>query len=376
MATFILPQSGSGNKNMKCRITFTAGGGSITVTNLEGCRVDGYTTMDDNNGNNIVFVNIGGITQSFVPNTGKYNKISFPANSAWASWGMTPITQGGLNGVVSVIITFQSNTSNIANSRFEATIDAGYPIYTPTLSNINVYNVGDSYASASFSVTNNGNQDPYSPYIELSLSNFGAATQTLYDRNVTFTGLNANRQYFVRGSDANDGGRSYTNVGSFVTPFYTPGLPGASFLSLSQSEATIDSYLKITWTASTPGSTPIAGYRIKLYKNNVEIKVIDTENTNITYTFSETLGQLGYNPGDTIKVGMYSYCRDWAGTQFFSGGGTSSSEVFSSNTIKVVSDKFVYASINGGTFEKYKAYISVNGTDFVEIKKEKFKVIN
>ena len=73
------------------------------------------------------------------------------------------------------------------------------------------------------------------------------------------------------------------------------------------------------------------------------------------------------------SVSIYAYCKDWEGTKHWSGGG--STAIWSSNTITVVSDKYIYVSQNGGGFTRYKMYTSQNGGSFVEVKKEKFKVI-
>ena len=75
-----------------------------------------------------------------------------------------------------------------------------------------------------------------------------------------------------------------------------------------------------------------------------------------------------------LFFGLYSYSKDWDGNKHFNGGGVDSAQVVS-GTITIVSDKYIYVSVNGGTFDKKKMYISVNGGAFVEVKKEKFKTI-
>ena len=110
-----------------------------------------------------------------------------------------------------------------------------------------------------------------------------------------------------------------------------------------------------------------------LYKNNVQIKQIITENTEITYDFG-TFESLNCEVGDTIKLSILSYSVDWQGEKFYSG--TLYEQVYSTNAITIVSDKFIYVSQNGGVFDKKKTYISIDGNDFIEIKKEKFRTIN
>ena len=98
----------------------------------------------------------------------------------------------------------------------------------------------------------------------------------------------------------------------------------------------------------------------------------DTEST----ATSKTINGADYNfaVGDVIRFGLYSYSKDWDGNKHFNGGGVDSAQVVS-GTITIVSDKYIYVSVNGGTFDKKKMYISVNGGAFVEVKKEKFKTI-
>lgn len=246
-------------------------------------------------------------------------------------------------------------------------------IYKPSLSNISISGVDDTSAYVSFSVTNNNGQAPYSPYIDLSLTNFGSVVKSSASRGATFTGLDANRTYYVRGNDANDAGRSYTNVASFTTSYTNPGAPGKPILSYDQTEPIPKAKLTASWLAASAGSTAIAGYRIRLFKNGTEVMEIDTENTGISYTF-DSFESYGFEPGDVAQVGIYSYSKDWAGNKHFNGGGSTSSQIYS-NTLTIISDKFIYASVNGGAFDKYKMYISQDGGSFAEVKKEKFKVI-
>ena len=246
-------------------------------------------------------------------------------------------------------------------------------IYKPSLNNISISSVGDTSAYVSFSVENNNGQAPYSPHIDLSLTDFGSVVESSASRGATFTGLDANRTYYARGNDANDAGRSYTDVASFTTSYTNPGAPGKPVLSYDQTEPIPKAKLTVSWLAASAGSTAIAGYRIKLYKNGTEVTMIDTENTGISYTFN-SFESYGFEPGDVAQVGIYSYSKDWAGNKHFNGGGSSSSQVYS-NTLTIISDKFIYASVNGGVFDKYKMYVSQDGGSFVEVKKEKFRVI-
>lgn len=246
-------------------------------------------------------------------------------------------------------------------------------INAPSVNKPSISSITDTSAKASFSVANNNGQSARNHAIDLSATNFGSTLKTISGTSGTFSGLTPNKTYYARARAANDGGTGYSAVASFTTIFNDPGLPANIVLSYDQSEPIPSANLQATWLAASAGSTPVAGYRLRLYKNNTQIKMIDTENTNISYTFG-TFEELGFVPGDVAKVGIYAYCKDWAGNKHYSGGGTSSSQVYS-NSVTEVSDKYVYVSMNGGAFEKYKMYVSIDGGSFKEHKKEKFKII-
>lgn len=242
----------------------------------------------------------------------------------------------------------------------------------PSLSALSISNVSDTSAYISFNINNTNNGSVSDSYIDLSLSNFGSVVKSIDSRDGTFTGLDPNRTYYVRGSAANAAGRSYTDVSSFTTGFTDPGAPSNLKIAYNKNEPIPTTAYTFSWDAGSAGSKPIAGYRFILYKNNTEILMEDTEST----ATSKTINGADYNfaVGDVIKFGLYSYSKDWDGNKHLNGDGVGSAQVVS-GTITIVSDKYIYVSVNGGTFDKKKMYISVNGGAFVEVKKEKFKTI-
>lgn len=335
-----------------CRWTLYSSGGSV----------DYYTVYN-------LYISING-TVVYNPGTVSWSTKRFPAATGSTS-GSVWIGNGADAKTIYVsfigAVYYDRNTQNGGN------FTMGQYIYKPSLNNISISSVGDTSAYVSFSVANNNGQAPYSPYIDLSLTDFGSVVKSSASREATFTGLDANRTYYARGNDANDAGRSYTNVASFTTSYTNPSAPGKPVLSYDQTEPIPKAKLTASWLAASPGSTPIAGYRIRLYKNGTEITMIDTENASVSYTFN-SFESYGFEPGDVVQVGIYSYSKDWAGTKHFNGEGSSGSQVYS-NTLTIISDKFIYVSVNGGAFDKYKMYVSQDGGSFVEVKKEKFKVI-
>ena len=248
----------------------------------------------------------------------------------------------------------------------------GATISTPSLSGLSISSVSDTSAYISFNINSANNGNVSDSYIDLSLSNFGSVVKSIGSRAGTFTGLEPNRTYYARGNAANEAGRSYTGVSSFTTGFTNPGAPSNLKIAYNKNEPIPTAAYTFSWDAGSAGSKPIAGYRFRLYKNNTEILMEDTEST----ATSKTINGADYNfaVGDVIKFGLYSYSKDWAGNKHFNGGGSGSGQVVS-GTITIVSDKYIYVSVNGGTFDKKKMYVSVNGGAFVEVKKEKFKTI-
>lgn len=242
----------------------------------------------------------------------------------------------------------------------------------PSLSGLSISSVSDTSAYISFNINNTNNGNVSDSYIDLSLSNFGSVVKSISSRAGTFTGLDPNRTYYARGNAANAAGRSYTGVSSFTTGFTDPGAPSNLKIAYNKNEPIPTANYTFSWDAGSAGSKPIAGYRFRLYKNNTEILMEDTEST----ATSKTINGADYNfaVGDVIKFGLYSYSKDWAGNKHFNGGGSGSAQVMS-GTITIVSDKYIYVSVNGATFDKKKMYISVNGGSFIEVKKEKFKTI-
>ena len=242
----------------------------------------------------------------------------------------------------------------------------------PSLSALSISNVSDTSAYISFNINNTNNGSVSDSYIDLSLSNFGSVVKSIDSREGTFSGLEPNRTYYARGNAANAAGRSYTDVSSFTTGFTDPGAPSNLKIAYNKNEPIPTAAYTFSWDAGSAGSKPIAGYRFRLYKNNTEILMEDTEST----ATSKTINGADYNfaVGDVIRFGLYSYSKDWDGNKHFNGGGVDSAQVVS-GTITIVSDKYIYVSVNGGTFDKKKMYISVNGGSFIEVKKEKFKTI-
>lgn len=250
---------------------------------------------------------------------------------------------------------------------------SGTVVVKPSVSAVTISETGDKSTKASFSVTSNGNGSISGSGIQLSETNFGTVLKTISGTSGTFSGLTANKTYYVRAYATNQAGTTYSGVKSFTTGFVNPGAPGKPVITYDFPEPIPRAKPTATWTAASAGSEAVAGYRIRLFKNNVEVDSIDTESTVLSYTFN-SFESYGFEPKDIAKVGIYAYSKDWAGNKHFNGGGNTSSQVFSAD-LEIVSDKYIWISENGSEFIKHKLHVSQNGSEFKEIRKEHFRIL-
>lgn len=81
MATFTVNCDGSSNSfenNGNIRVTYTAGGGSVTITEIEGMRSDSYSSYEDVS--QTIVITIGGVAKTI-----NVTRVRFMANSAYAT---------------------------------------------------------------------------------------------------------------------------------------------------------------------------------------------------------------------------------------------------------------------------------------------------
>lgn len=245
-------------------------------------------------------------------------------------------------------------------------------ITPPSISAVSVSELSDTSAKLSFSVTNANNGSVSGHKIIISESNFGSAFKEISGTSGKITGLESNKTYYARAQASNQAGTGYSAVKAFTTGFTNPGAPSNLKIECSNDEPIINAQYTLKWTAGSAGSKPISGYRLRIYKNDAEYLMVDTESTDTKYVFD--MSKSDFQVGDEFKFGLYSYSKDWNNGKHFNGGGASTSQVFSGK-ILIVSDKYIYVSLNGDAFDKRKMYISINGDSFKEVKKEKFKII-
>ena len=168
----------------------------------------------------------------------------------------------------------------------------------------------------------------------LDIATPGNATRTVYAKSTT------GAKY---GSDA------IATTSLAIKQYVVPNAPGTPVISYKKNRLTIKESWTFTWTAATAAnaSSPIKGYRIRLYKNGSLVKGLavgsgnniicsgsnewlDRETTSCTLTLDPVA--FGFKAGDTVKLGIYAYTRNGSsntGTQLFNGRGDRTAEVYS-----------------------------------------------
>ena len=153
----------------------------------------------------------------------------------------------------------------------------------------------------------------------------------------------------------------------------TPGKPVLSAGSYKNNRLTIKQNWTYTWTAATQANSnsPVKGYRIRIYKNGEKLtgltcstssntigkgsgtaEYVDRESTSCTITFNPVT--LGFLPKDTIKVGIYAYTRNGAGTQLWS------DTHMISDILTVQNAGIVQVKVNN-TWKEGQVWVKVNG---------------
>jgi hypothetical protein len=214
-----------------------------------------------------------------------------------------------------------------------------------------------------------------------SYSNSGLGIKTL----TIATPSNATRTVYAKAtatpSWSGDSAKTST-VSLAVKQYVAPSAPGAPVISYSKSRLTIKENWTFTWPAAVQAnsSSPMKGYRIRLYKNgaNIPIKdasgkvlstirsgstddyIYDTESTGTSIIINPVLHN--FKAGDTVQLGIYSYTRHGLNNdrgQMFNGGGTGAAQVSSSVTT-VRNAGIVHVKPNG-TWVEGQVYVKVNG---------------
>lgn len=166
---------------------------------------------------------------------------------------------------------------------------------------------------------------------------YGYSTTT---RNTAYTsgtavalsidGTTNNRTVYAEATTTGSKGGSTTATGQAdIRQYIGPTPPGTPVISYSKSKLTNKEPWTFTWApaSATNTSSPVVGYRLRLYRNGniingIALKsgskteliksgtepLIDTNSTSCSITILDPT-EFGFVPGDTVKLGIYSYTR-------------------------------------------------------------------
>lgn len=297
MATIVVNCDGSANSfenNGNIRITYTAGNGSITITDIEGMRTDQWHSY--NQAEKSIPVTVGGTKKTLSLS----NWVDFGAYSSYQSWGVTDTTWTGLSGNTTVKVGPSTYWTDAAyyNKTFTTTINAGY-------------------AEQYFDLNGNldgTDQDSISPMGTADVTIGG--TKVLEDGTDYYTLHSVGASYTVNDIKANSG-YTYTGESSYTGTIGSSG-------SAVRLTFTTNSY-SLSYNANGGSSTPQGG----TYKYNTTQKLasaISRANSDsnvtitITYNANNGSGAPGVSTGTAVNTTPYTFSK-WAlnstsGTQY------------------------------------------------------------
>ena len=267
-----------------------------------------------------------------------------------------------------------SGTVNISGGSIAVRLGVGCSQYTEADMSFTDSTLSRTYwsdgSAPSLTITDNGNNTAtMSGYLGSNGSNNGITGSTLY---WTTNGLppNGGTWYTTSESMGTTSGGYYsktinipsncttiwavtycsfsynsTNTGhiSQSVKYYTaPGDPGKPVISYTKTRLTIKEPWTISWDAAQAGNSnsPVAGYRIRLYKNGLPIHIKDSSGTIIStggtgeqedkyYDTGSTACSLVINPidhgllpGDTVKLTIFAYIKTGNNEKWWSGQGS------------------------------------------------------
>lgn len=229
--------------------------------------------------------------------------------------------------------------------------------------------------------TNNTATTTYAWGYSTAYGNSGTGTKSL----TIATAANATRTVYAKATATPSWGGDSAKTASAslaIKQYVAPSAPGTPVISYKKSRLTIKENWTFTWTAATRVNTtsPVKGYRIRLYKNGSPVtgltcstsndiigkgsgtnEYIDRESTSCTVTLSPTA--FGFVPGDTVQLGIYSYTRNGVsntGTQLFNGGGTAEAHVKS--VVSTVRNAGIVRVKPNSTWVEGQVYVKVDGS--------------
>lgn len=177
-------------------------------------------------------------------------------------------------------------------------------------------------------------------------------------------------------------------ISKVIKNYQAPTSPGKPTISWTKSRMTLrENYWTLKWgeSSATNSSSPVVSYRIRLYRKNSEGKFVSIPIINGDgETVSTKLGatdhpydrdvsrgtsmklygaKCGLKAGDTIQVGIYAKALNGAGSNLWSGGGTTESR---SASYTVQNTGIVHVNVDGTNWKEGQVWVNVDGTNWKE----------
>ena len=301
MATFVSNCDGSSTSfenNGNIRVTYTAGNGSVTITEIEGMRTDGYSSYED--AAQTIKITLGGVEKTI-----NVSRVRFFANSSYQTWGLTDTTWTGFNGKVDFKLHGLTHYSGAAyyNKTFSESqiIDAGYSQQYFDLN-------GSLDGTAQGSIAPMGTADVTIAGTKVLEDGTDYYTQHAVGSSYTVNDIKANAGYTYTGNS------SYTGtIGSSTTAVVLP--------------FTTNSYT-VSYNANGGSSTPTtqtAKYNTAVTLASAIARANSDSNVTITVTYNANngTGAPGNSTGTAVNTTPYTFNK-WAlnstsGTQYAAG---------------------------------------------------------
>ena len=174
-----------------------------------------------------------------------------------------------------------------------------------------------------------------------------------------------------------------------IPNYKAPGNPGTPTISYTKNRLTIKENWVFSWTAATKTNTssPVKGYRIRLYKNGVKIPIKSSTGETLSELRSGTtddwlwdvnLTTITINPvlhdfkaGDTVQVGVFAYTENGKSAKLWSGGGTTAAV----SPVYTVQNSGVMRVRVGNTWKEGQVHVRV-GNSWIEAESVKIKTAN
>lgn len=157
-----------------------------------------------------------------------------------------------------------------------------------------------------------------------------------------------------------------------INQYLAPSAPGKPVISYTKNRLTIKENWTFTWAAATKANStsPLKGYRIRLYKNGVTIPILNSAGKVLTATGTDkyydrngttrtlTIDPVahGFLPGDQVKLKVHAYTRygsDNSGAQLFGTSATSA-------TSTVQNAGVIHVKV-GNEWKEGQVFVKVNG---------------